>query len=145
MKQGHKKNHKMKNKKKVFATLKSEFILKTEEIKFLQELPDNLPGTHLTQKQRDNVSAIYYKYIANKITRGWGQDLAEFEQKEKWPSGPKLKRHEAQRMILGNLVEFNIYRAQLTAEEAANKFYGCLTCRESYTILLSKVYNLKTN
>jgi hypothetical protein len=125
-----------------FATIKPEFKMTKEEIELLQAMPDNSPETKLTQKQKDIVSHIYYKYIANKVVRGWGQDLAEFEQKEKWPSGPRLKRHEAQRMILGNLIELNLYRDNMTAEQAASKFFSCITCRESYTILISKVYKI---
>lgn len=114
-----------------------------EEITFLESLPDNLPESKLTQKQKDTVSAMYYKYLAGKVVKGWGTELCEIEQKENWPSGPRVKRHEAQRMILGNLLELNKYRKELTATEAASKFFHCLTCRESYTILLNKVYNLK--
>lgn len=129
--------------KKVFAELKQEFRMTQDEIQFLQSLPDNLPDTKLKAKQVEEISSIYYKYIANKVYRGWGQDLAEFEQKsEKWPSGNRVKRHEAQRMILDNLMELNLYRDNMSAEEAARKFYSTINCRESYCILVSKVYNV---
>lgn len=129
--------------KKAFAELKQEFRMTQEEIKFLQSLPDNLPETKLKAKQIEEIGSIYYKYIANKVYRGWGQDLAEYEQKsEKWASGERVKRHEAQRIILGNLMELNLYRDNMSAEVAARKFYSTINCRESYTILVSKVYNV---
>lgn len=126
-----------------FATLKKEFIFNQSEIDFLQSLPDNMPDIKLKPKQIEGISELYYKYISNKVYKGWGQDLAELEQREKWPSGPRLKRHEAQRIILGNLLELNIYRKNLNAMDAARKFFSSLNCRESYTILISKVYNIK--
>ena len=128
---------------KTFATLKKEFKLTSEEINYLESLPENLPENKLTSKQRKEVSRLYHHYIENKIYKGWGQDLAEFEQKsEKWPSGPRVKRHEAQRMILGHLVFLSQNKSELTAEQAAKMFYNSMTCRESYVILLSKVYEL---
>lgn len=126
-----------------FASLRAEFVMSEEHMTFLNSLPENLPDTKLTKKQIETVSEIYYTYISNKIYRGWGQDLAEFEQKsEKWPSGPRVKRHEAQRMILGNLVFLNQYKKELTAPAAASFFFSCVSMRESYQILVSKVYTI---
>jgi len=125
--------------KKAFATLKPEFILSDDDKNFLTSLESNLPETKLKQKQIERISDIYYKHVANKIVWGWGGDMAELEQKEKWPSGPRVKRHEAQRMILGHLLTAE---KELTTEQAAKKFYYALTCRESYTIVLQKIYQI---
>lgn len=126
----------------IFATLRPEFVMNEQDMNSLKLLPDNMPETKLTKKQIETVSGIYHKYINGKITRGWGQDLAEFEQKsEKWPSGPRVKIHEAQRMILGNLLFLNESKKELTAEQAASFFHGSMNCRESYTILIGKAYS----
>ena len=63
---------------------------------------DNLPGTHLTKKEKDRVSRVYHDYIARHIdNRDWSPALVETEQKENWPSGQRMKKHEAQRIVLG--------------------------------------------
>ncbi len=130
-------------KKQPFAKIRKEFLLTKEEIQAYELLPDNLPESKLTQKQKDFVSALYYKYLSGKVTKGWGTELSDVEKGEKWPSGPRLKQHEAQRMILGNLIWMNKDRATMTAEKAAQVFFNSLTCRESYTILIYKIYEVK--
>lgn len=128
----------------IIASIRPEFIMEQQHIDFLNQLPDNLPETKLTKKQIETVGEIYYKYISNKVYRGWGQDLAEFEQKvEKWPSGPRVKRHEAQRMILGHLVFMNEHKRELNGEQAAKFFFSVIGCRESYQVLVSKIYEVK--
>lgn len=128
---------------KMKAILKSQFIFSPEDKEFLNSLPPNMPDTKLTKKQIDRVSSIYYKMIPkNQVFKGWGVELFEVEKKEKWPSGPRVKAHEAKRIILSNLLELN-ERGNMNAEQAASKFFYALTCRETYTILLQNVYELK--
>lgn len=110
------------------------------EIKQYNELPDNLPETKLMTKQIQFVQSLYHKYIENKIVKGYGTQLFEIEQKERWPSGPRVKRHEAMRIILNNLVYLNTSAKEMTAEKAAEKFHSTLSCRKSYQILVDKAY-----
>jgi len=128
-------------KKPIFAKLRPEFVMSPEDIAALNSLPDNLPETKLTAKQRDLVFSLHHKYLENKVTIGWGTNLYEVEQREKWPSGPRVKIHEAMRMILGNLAYLNS-KPELTAEDAASLFYGSLTCRKTYTKLIQSAYQI---
>ena len=121
--------------------LKDEFRVTEEEANEYNSLPDNLPETKLTQKQKDLVSKLYYNYVGQTIDRmDWSTDLDDLELKEKWPSGPKLKRHEAQRIVLNNIVGL---RHKLTNKEAASLFYSALHCRKSWQIVLRNVYKTK--
>jgi len=122
--------------------IKDCFLMSPDEIAFLRELPVNLPETKLTQKQRDKIAAMYHKYIPkNQVYRGWGQDLAEFEQKEKWPScGKRVKRHEAQRFVLGWLSYEVESKATLTSEEAAKHFFSTIQTREANQILIKNIF-----
>lgn len=130
----------MKN-EKIAYQIKLSFLMTADEIAFLRDLPDNLPETKLTKKQIDKVAEIYYKYISNKVVRGWGQDLAEFEQKEKWPSGgKKVKRHEAQRFILGWLAYECESKSKMTSEDAAKHFFANLQTREANQILIRAIF-----
>ena len=62
--------------------LKKEFRMKSDDIVFLNGLLDNLPGTHLTKKEKDRVSRVYHDYIARHIdNRDWSPALVETEQK----------------------------------------------------------------
>lgn len=129
----------MKN-SKIAYQLKKEFTMNADEISFLAELPSNLPETKLTKKQIDRIAEIYYKYISNKVVRGWGQDLAEFEQKEKWPSGNRVKRHEAQRFILEWLSFENTSNLSMDSKKAAKHFFAHLQTREAYQILIRNIF-----
>ena len=124
--------------------LKKEFILSEDHKNFLESLPGNFPETVLTKKQKDNISSIYYQYISkNQVYKGWSIELYKIELSEKWPSGPRVKQHEAMRMILGNLLWFNKDLLKMNESKAARHFLSALQCRESYQILTSKVYELK--
>lgn len=126
-------------KEKIMYRLLDSLIMLPEEIKTYNELPDNLPQTVLTAKQKNLVFELYYKYLSGKICIGWGTDLSDVEKREKWPSGHRMKGHEAQRIILCNLIFINS-KPTLTAEEAADKFHSCLTCRETYVKLVQSAY-----
>lgn len=100
--------------------LKPEFLLLPEEIEQYNALPDNLPDNKLTKKQIELVSTLYYKYITKNIdNQSWGKDMYKVEKEEKWPSGPRVKDHEAKRMILTNLVYLNT-RPELTRRGCIN-------------------------
>jgi len=132
-----------KNSKAILALLPG-FIMSKQDIEALNSLPDNLPDTSLTGKQKDLVDELYYKYIGqNKVTYGWGNDLYELEQKEKWPSGQKVKTHEAKRMLLGWLVCYNTYYKQLTGRKALEFLHKELSCREASSLFTQKVYVVK--
>lgn len=126
------------------VTLKEEFKMTKLEIEEYNALPDNLPETKLTSKQIELVDRLYRKYIGGKITMGWGTPLFEVELKEKWPSGPRVKRHEAKRFILGNLVSKQDSK-RINYKKAANMFWSALTCRPTYAKLIQEVYNVPTS
>jgi len=124
--------------------IKSEFIMSDEEIKSLAVLPDNLPDTHLTAKQKSLVNDLYYKYIGKTIDRqDWSADMYKVEQREKWPSGPRVKEHEAKRMIIGNLSYLNQSHKNMTPNVAVKLFHSSLSCREMYSKLVYKIYDVK--
>jgi hypothetical protein len=119
--------------------VKKEFRMSKQEVEQYNALPDNLPDNNLTAKQKDLVSSLYRKYIERHIdNRSWSRAMYKEEQQEKWPSGPRLKDHEAKRIILTNLVEQQ--GCKLTDKEAARKFHSALTCRPMYSKLLSEVF-----
>ena len=124
--------------------LNSEFLMTTEEINQYNDLPDNLPENTLTNKQKDLVWELYRKYITKTIDNiGWSKDLFEIEKSEKWPSGPRVKAHEAKRIILNNLVYLNTSRKTLSLRDAVRLFHSGLTCRECYSKLLYNAYNIQ--
>lgn len=122
--------------------LKPEFTMSKEEIALYRELPDNMPGTHLTPKQKELVNSLYYKFITRNIdNQKWGQPMYKIEQGEKWPSGPRVKDHEAKRFILNNLVETNEGHKALSLKEAARKFHCCISLRPMYAKLVYEMYD----
>jgi len=126
---------------KTFAKIRPEFIMLQSDIKSYNELPDNMPDIKLKESQKTLVSHLYRKYVGGKITRGWGQELFEVEMKEKWPSGPRMKTHEAKRIILNNLVELQA-KQKLSVKDSAKMFFGALTCRDCYVTLIKEVYEI---
>ena len=123
-------------------TIQPQFKMSVQEISDYNNLPDNLPDNNLTAKQKYFVALLYSKYISGTIDgRSWNRAMFKEEQQEKWPSGPRLKDHEAKRIILSNLVEQQ--GRKLTDKEAAQKFHSALTCRPSYAKLLQSIYTNK--
>ena len=121
--------------------LKPEFTLTSEEVEQYNKLPDNLPDNKLKAKEKDFVNSLYYRYITRNIdNQSWSKDMYKVEKEEKWPSGPRVKDHEAKRIILSNLVYLNT-RPELTMEEAASLFHNCLTLRPMYSKLVYNVYS----
>ena len=121
--------------------LKPEFTLTSEEVEQYNKLPDNLPNNKLKAKEKEFVNSLYYRYITKNIdNQGGYKDMYRVEKEEKWPSGPRVKDHEAKRMILSNLVYLNT-RPELTTEEAASLFHNCLTLRPMFAKLVYKVYS----
>jgi hypothetical protein len=132
----------MKATKKHPVILKAEFILTAEEIQNYNSLPDNMPDNKLSKKQIDLVNNLYYKYIAKNIdNQSWSVPMFEIEKREKWPSGPRVKSHEAKRFILSNLVFLNS-QPKLTLEQALIKFYSVIECRPMYSKLVKLVYDI---
>ena len=123
-------------------TLKKEFVMAQSDIEAYKALPDNLPETVLSKKQKQLIYSLYYKYLG-RVFYGWGSELWKLEKGEKWPSGPRVKDHEAMRMILGHLISENIYKPKMTDKRAADHFFGALTCRQSYAELLRQIYERK--
>ena len=120
--------------------LKEKFKMTPEEIEGFRVLPDNLPETVLTKKQKDFVSGLYYKYIKRPIDNpGWGNPLYMLEKKEKWPTGDRMKEHEAMRIVLNPLVEHQA-KQELPVEDAVLLFQGALDCRECYQKVLKEIY-----
>ena len=124
---------------KTTISLKPEFVMSKQDIEQYQALPDNLPDIKLTAKQIEFVSALYHKYITKIDNLDWSPSLVNIEMKEKWPSGPRMKRHQAQRIVLNNLVSEN-GRNKMTKDKALNHFFTAMTCRPAYTRLVSKVW-----
>ena len=109
------------------------------EIEQYNELPDNLPDNTLTKKQQEFIRSLYNKYISRPIdSQSYYEGMYEVEKKESWPSGPRMKWHEAMRIILSNLVEQQ--GRKLTNKEAARKFHSAITCRPMYAKLLHEIY-----
>lgn len=132
----------MKATKKHPVILKAEFILTAQEIETYNSLPDNMPESKLNKKQIDFINDLYFKYITKNIdNQSWNAPMFEVEKREKWPSGPRVKSHEAKRFILSNLVFLNSQKA-LTLEEATIKFYSVIECRPMYSKLVKLVYNI---
>mgnify|MGYP003152273808 CR=1 FL=1 len=114
-------------------------IAKLEQLR--KEKP-NLPDTKLTPKEKSLVSDLYYKYIIHIDNKDWTLDLWKLEKKENWPSGPRVKEHEAMRFILDNLYTINTHKPNMTNREASEFFLGLLKgVRESYQILTYYCYS----
>ena len=110
-----------------------------QEVEQYNALPDNLPDNNLTAKQKDLVSFLYGKYIERHIdNRTWSRAMYKEERQENWPSGPRLKDHEAKRIILNNLIEQQ--GRKLTDKEAAREFHSALRYRPMYSKLLNEIF-----
>ena len=132
----------MKATKKHPVILKDIFIMTAQEIEQYNALPNNMPDNKLTAAQINFINELYYKYITKHIDRqSWGADMYEVEKREKWPSGPRVKTHEAKRFILGNLVYLNS-TPKLTIQQAAVKFYSVIECRPMYSKLVKLAYDI---
>lgn len=115
--------------------LKETFKMSDEEKVYLNSLPSNLPTVKIKEQDRDHIRKIYNKYIKQIDNVDWSLSLMELEKKQKWPSGNRMKDHEAQRMILNWLVDFR-------DEIELQMVFDSLTCRESYRKLLKNAYQL---
>lgn len=126
------------------VTLKEQFKMSKAEIEIYNALPANLPESKLSAHQIQLVDTLYRKYIGGKITMGWSTELYEVEKQEKWPSGPRVKTHEAKRFVLNNLVSCQDTK-RMNYRKAASKFWSALTCRPAYAKLLQEIYNVPNN
>jgi len=121
--------------------LKKELRVSKAEREAFESLPENLPETKLTQKQKDLVRSMYYKYIGRTIDNiDWSTDLDDLEMQEKWPSGARMKRHEAQRIVLGFVLNLN---QRMTNKEAAKCFYSAMNGRKAYIEVKRRAYDCK--
>jgi len=122
-------------------TIKKDYRMSKKDVEFLNGLAPNLPETKLKKSEIDTVSSLYYKYIGRKLDNiDWSPALVDMEMSEKWPSGHRMKRHEAQRIVLGFLVNSPI---KMTNSEAAHNFFYSLNNRESSRRLTSIIYYKK--
>ena len=117
--------------------LKEAFKMSVDEKDYLNSLPDNLPDVKIKEQDKDVISKLYRKYITQIIDNyDYSYALFELEKKENWPSGNRMKAHEAQRIILGFLSGFR-------DEIELQMVFESLTNRESYRKLLKNAYELK--
>lgn len=124
------------------ATVKmhAKFIMSQEDIDTLKALPANFPETHLTKKQKDTVDTIYHRYLRREIVSvDLLKELYQLEQKEMWPHGERVKKHEAQRLVLEWLVDFNRY-PEPSVEQAMRMFYQNIKTCEPNRILITSIY-----
>jgi len=122
--------------------LNSNFRMNAKEFEFLASLPDNLPETKLTQKQKDGVNELYRRFITRNIdNQDWSKNLDNLEKGEKWPSGPRMKTHEARRIVIGHIETVNRW-GDLTNKEASERFYNILKgIRLSFQTVVYYAYN----
>lgn len=127
--------------------LNPEFVMTVEEIESYNALPDNLPTTFLKPKQKDLINQLYRKYITQTIDNiGWAIDLYKDEMKEKWPSGSRMKEHEAKRIVLNNVVQLNEeYRLSMDSETAASYFLNALNWRKCAQKVINAAYQPERN
>jgi len=122
--------------------LKPKFRMTPEEIEGFRALPNNLPNIPLTKKQKDFVSGLYYKYIERHIDNArWGTPLYMVEKSEKWPSGDRMKEHEAKRISLNPLVEYQD-KIEVPVTYAVNLFRMALACRTVYQNVIYNIYEI---
>lgn len=119
--------------------LKDQVRLGHENIAFLEGLPDNFPETKINSRLRMEIDTVYMNRIG-RVERKKKYTCFELEQMNKWPSGERIKKHEAQRILLGWLSESERHRPVMTDKEAAKHFYGSLDNRASWIQLLSLIY-----
>ena len=109
--------------------LRKEFKLTKVELSTIQELDEkkpNLPDSILTEKEKRFFANVYYMYIQKYIdNHDWNKDLDDVEYKEKWASGNKTTRTEAQRLVISHLVTVNRW-GNLTDKDAAKKLKSLL-------------------
>jgi len=130
------------------ATVKmhSKFIMSQEDIdqyQTLETLVPNFPENHLTPKQKELVNSIYHKYLRREIvSNDLLKELYELVQKENWPGGERVKKHEAQRLVLHWLVEFN-RQPEPSVERAMRLFYENIKTCEPNRILITSIYYIQ--
>lgn len=127
------------------ATVKmhSKFIMSQEDIDLLKTLPANFPESHLTPKQKKLIDTIYHKYLRREIvSNDLLKELYELEQREMWPAGERVKKHEAQRLVLEWLVDFN-RQPEPSIEAAMKLFYQNIKTCEPNRILITSIYYIQ--
>lgn len=119
--------------------INKQFKMSAEDIAILKALPDNLPESILTKKQKDEVKRIYRKYIYTNNDGYGGNTLYKLEKGENWPSGHRVKDHEGKRMLLNTLMEYNKH-GDLTLTEAVRHLQSALTWRKGHAKLFQLMY-----
>ena len=101
----------------------------------------NLPETVLTNKEKEFVNSLYYKYVGRTIDNmDWNTDLDDLEKSEKWPSGNRMKMHEARRIVIGHIETVNRW-GNLTDKKAADLFLSIMkSYRESFKVVCFYAY-----
>lgn len=122
--------------------LKSQLIMSAEDIQTLSELPANMSDNKLTAKQIRQVEDIYHKYIGEHLDNIdlsgplWEQDR---KHEPNWPSGPRMKRHEAKRIVLNWLMSEQKHMTDST-EQLAKHFLMVCRCRPVYVQFIGKAW-----
>lgn len=123
--------------------LNTHLVMTAQDIEALNSLPDNMPENKLKAKQIETVNNIYHKYIGIYIDQqSYGKPLHELdrENERNWPSGPRMKQHEAKRVVLHWLINEQRYLTA-TTEELMKHFYTVCGSRPAYTKFVSKAWN----
>lgn len=119
--------------------LKEQARISPSSKRFLERLSDNLPETQLDKKAIDYIDAIYAKVIGQ-LEENEHNYCYQMELSYGWPGGERMKRHEAQRIMLDWLLQNQNERPIMTDEEASVHFYGSLSNRPSWIQLLRLIY-----
>ena len=124
--------------------LNKQFRMTAKEIQWLRDLDEekpNLPATKLTQKEIAEIDRLYSKYIRWIDNRDWTEDLWKMEKHENWPSGSRMKNHQATRIVLGHLLTVNDHKGDMTDKVASRYFLNMLKgIRTSFQHVLYYAY-----
>lgn len=115
-------------------------VMDQQDIELLNNLPDNMPDNKLKPAQIATVNAIYWKYIGRNIDNQTpGLPLYEKDRKNEknWPSGPRMKAHEAKRVVLNWLL-----MEQKQRDNLAEHFLIACRCRPVYAEFVGKAYEI---
>lgn len=122
--------------------LSPSLVMTAQDIEALNSLPDNMPDIKLTAKQIAIVDTIYSRYIGRYIDNREYIPIYEQDRKTErnWPSGPRMKRHEAKRIILGWLLSEQSLIGQ-PIERLVIHFLTACRCRPIYAKFVGMAYN----
>tara|TARA_R110002126_G_scaffold206691_1_gene353819 strand:+ start:4968 stop:5357 length:390 start_codon:yes stop_codon:yes gene_type:complete len=116
--------------------------LELKAFKSLDKEKPNSPDTKLTKSEIEFVNGLYHKYVGRTIDNmDWNMDLDDLEKSEKWPSGQRLKMHEARRIVIGHIETVNGW-GNLTDKKASGLFLNVMkSYRKSFKVICFYAYN----